>query len=91
MHHLVHDKRCPRHVAGVFHQRNAEEQDEYVREKDNHAAYAANDAVDQQVAQHAVGQGVLQPVAQGSNARFNPVHRVGAERESELEHGPHKE
>ena len=53
VHQLVHDESRPRHVAGVFHQRDEKEQDQDVRQEDDHAPHSADDPVDDQLAQRA--------------------------------------
>ena len=55
MHQLIHDEGRACHIARIFHQRNEEEQDQDVGQKDDHSPYSADDAVDDQVAQRSFG------------------------------------
>ena len=49
--HFVHKERAARHVARVFEERDEKEEDENLRKKDDHAADAADDAVDDEALQ----------------------------------------
>ena len=54
-HQLVHQVRGAGHVAAIFQHRQEEKQDQNLRQKDQHAADAADHAVDQQRLQRPVG------------------------------------
>ena len=55
-HQPVHDERGARHVAGVLQDPEEEIEDENLREKDDDAAHAGDDAIGEQRAQIALGQ-----------------------------------
>ena len=55
VHHLVHDECRPRHVTRIFKQGNEQIEDHNVRQEHQDAPHAANDTVDDEVFQHAVG------------------------------------
>ena len=86
VHQLVHDKGCPRHVAGVFHQRDEEIEYEYLGQEDDDGAHATDDAVDDQRAQRSLGHQGEQSVAQPGDSRLYPVHGVLPQGERGLEH-----
>ena len=45
MHQFVHDECHPRHIAGGFHNRNEEKQNQYIRKKHKHTASSLHDPV----------------------------------------------
>ena len=55
-HQPVHDERGARHVAGVFQHPEEEKEDENLRQKNDHAADAGDDAIGDQTAQIAIRQ-----------------------------------
>ena len=49
VHDFVHQESGPGHVPGILENGDAEKQDQNVRQKDNHAAHAGDDAVQNEI------------------------------------------
>lgn len=91
MHHAIHDERGARQVARVLHERDEQVEDHDVGQEDDDRPHAADDAVDQEVAQRPRGQQRVHAAADPSHERVDPLLRVGAEAECAPEHQPHQE
>ena len=93
MHEAIHDERGARQIARVFEDGDGQEQQQDVRQEDQHAADARDHAVDQQRLQQAfrafgpeAGNRLAQPAERG----VDPIHRRGADGEGEPEHDVHQ-
>ena len=90
MHHAVHDKCRTSHVSAILEQRDEEEQNHNLGQEDQHASHAADDSVNQQVAQDAIGHDLANPVSQPADAVLDPLLGIGSQRECGLKHQPHQ-
>ena len=90
VHHAVHDERRAGQVARILHERDEEVKDHNVGQEDDHSPHAADDAVDQQVAERPRGQQRVRRAADPSHQRVDPLLRIGSEAERAPEHEPHQ-
>ena len=91
VHEFVHNERYAGHITGVFHQGDEKEEDQNIRQKHNHAADAADDAVRQKIAESAIRHGLPEEIADQPDGCIYPPHRILSEREGGLEHHPEEE
>ncbi|MPM39471.1 hypothetical protein SDC9_86104 [bioreactor metagenome] len=91
VHNLIHNKCSTSHVAGIFHQRNTEIQNQNVGQKYDNTSYSAYDAVNQHVFQRSFTHVVLYERAQRCNHPFNSHHRIFTQHKSAFEHEIHKQ
>jgi hypothetical protein len=90
-HQPVHQKRRARHVAAVFQERDEEEEQEDLRQEDEHAADAGDDAVGEQVGQQARRHLRACEFRERAKSPVNQVHRQRRPGEDRLEDQPHDE
>ena len=88
-HHAVHEEGGSCHVASVLKQADEEEKDQDLREEDDNTANACNDAVGEEVAQVTRRHGPLHGIREYSEARLDPIHRIGRNGENGDEHQHH--
>ncbi len=86
MHQAIHDKCRTRHVAGVFHERYKEIENEDLRQKNNHRPHTTKYAIYKHGLDRAGRQISAHSVAQPAHERLYPVHGIGSERESGKKH-----
>ena len=80
-HGAVGDQGGARQVAGVFQDADEQEQQQHLRQEDDHRADAVPDAVDQQRAQQATAGSVAAiQLPETSNSHFDAVHRAARRR-----------
>ena len=92
MHESIHHKCRPRHVAGSFQKGDRHEEQQNVRQKDQHAADAADDSLHQQPPEKLRLPGRpdgVDSVRKRTEERFQPVHRILPHHEGEHEHQIH--
>ena len=89
VHYAVHNKRCARHIAGIFQERNKRIQNHNVGQKNNHAADATDYAVDNHIFYRTFGQTVAQHRANPLHEVVNPIHRILPDFERRPKHKPH--
>ncbi|MNQ57346.1 hypothetical protein D3C85_714980 [compost metagenome] len=85
-HDLVHQEGCTRHVAEIFQHDDEEEDDQNLRQEDQNAANPADQAVDDQALQQAVGHRRPDPAADQGEQGLDTVHRGRGPGEDRLEH-----
>ena len=73
-HHVVQQKRRARQVARVFQQQDKGKQNGNLRQKHQHTAHARNNAVHNQIVEHALGHIRAHPFAQRAERAFNQLH-----------------
>ena len=86
MHDFIHDEGRTCHVAGIFHKGDEKIEQQDVRQEDNHASYAANDSVDNQVFQRTRTQEGLRSLCNKSHEPFDGLLRVFSQHKGTFEH-----
>ena len=71
----IHQQCSPRHVAAVFEQGDKKEQDGDLRQEDEHAANAGDEAIDHEALQGPGGNERSGAVAAGGKERVNAIHQ----------------
>ena len=79
-HGAVGDQGGAREIAGVLEDADEEEQQQDLRQEDDHGADAAPDAVDKQRAEEKSGSSGAEPAAETCSKRSIRVHRTGRRR-----------
>jgi hypothetical protein len=85
-HGAVKQEGRARQIAGIFKRENEEEEDQDLRQKDQHATDAGDDAVDDEAVQQPFGHQFTDPFAEAGDAAINGVHRHFGPTEHSLEH-----
>ena len=88
-HDAVHEEGRASHVAKIFEQQNEQEQDQNLRQKDNHAAYARNDAIFNEALQEASRQRCVNLIAEPIERGGKELHQRLRPRKHSLEHNKH--
>ncbi len=89
VHQLVHNEGGTRHISRILHKRNAEIQNEYVRQKHYHPADSADNAVCHHILKRPVVHKLVDNIAEPPYRALYPFHRVLPEHKCGPEYEEH--
>ncbi len=88
-HDAVHEVGGAGHVAGAFEEADEEEQEDDLGKEDDDAADAADDAIDDEGAEVALGHGIFHPSCEQALEGLDPTHGDGGEGKDRPEDDEH--